>query len=180
MVSWSGSRTGRLRRAQSSAAQRRAPASEPARRATTVKRCTLSAWRLSQPRPRSSSNRRCVDRRSRCGSLASFSRIWARTSTHAPSFGAGRTPRSYLNAVLWPGTTQHRPDDAERLHDLLNRQALEISAGYRRSRPRTSSPKPPLPGRPGQGETLTHRAEGSRLKRGNRLVGSLLRAISQP
>ena len=53
----------------------------------------------------SSSNRRCVDRRSRRGSLASFSRIWARTSTHAPSFGAGCTPRSYLNAVLWLRTT---------------------------------------------------------------------------
>ena len=74
-----------------------------------------------------------VDRRSRRGSLASFSRIWAsRASTHAPSFGAGcNAAPTFLNAVLWLRTTLRTVArrDAERPHDLLNRQALlEISA----------------------------------------------------
>src|SRR3954464_1600443 len=38
-------------------------------------------------------------------SLASFSRISVRTSTHSPSFGAGCTPRSYRNSVALPRIT---------------------------------------------------------------------------
>ncbi|WP_408848039.1 hypothetical protein, partial [Acidibrevibacterium fodinaquatile] len=46
-----------------------------------------------------------MERRSRRGSFASCSKISLRTSTHSPSFGAGCTPRSYLNSVVRPRIT---------------------------------------------------------------------------
>ena len=44
---------------------------------------------IAQPVVWKFASRGCVERRSRRGSLASFSRIAVRSSTHSPSFGAG-------------------------------------------------------------------------------------------
>ena len=69
-------------------------------------------------------DRRRVERRSRRGSFASFSRISVKTSTHSPNFGAGCTPRSYLNSVAWPRITLRtvaRDTDSVRTISLIGR-----------------------------------------------------------
>ena len=65
------------------------------------------------------------ERRSRRGSLASFSRMPVRTATHSPSFGAGCTERSYLNSVSCPRITLRtvvRDTDSSRTISLIGRR----------------------------------------------------------
>jgi hypothetical protein len=56
---------------------------------------------------------------------ASASRISVRTAIHSPSFGAGCTPRAYLNSVSCPRTTLRtvaRDTDSVRTISLIGRR----------------------------------------------------------
>src|SRR6202142_4328695 len=64
-------------------------------------RCTLS-WAPSYPRPRSSSNSRCVERRSRFANLDSDSRISVSASTQTPSGALGVAQIGELPVVFVP------------------------------------------------------------------------------
>ena len=135
-------------------------------RQALTNRCTLS-WAPSYPRPRSSSNSRWVERRSRFGSLASCSRISVRTSTQIAKLGRGldRALVLELGPVTADDLAHRRARYRQRPHDLLDRlgaaQNRRVVSG--RSGPRQSSPKS-FPALRAKGKDAdTGRQEGSDL-----------------
>ena len=106
------------------------------------------------------------DRRFRFGSLASCGRISVRTSIHAPSFGEGCSPRSYLNSVWWPRTTLRTVARyRQRPHDLVDRATLlKIGASNLADLLHANHSPKPFPAQQGQRKNAdTTRQEGSEL-----------------